>query len=385
MSLLTRIFNRDAEPSPEQRSISVSEPAAVTLFGGVPALSGVTVSEASVMGLSAVAACVDLLSTAIAQLPMRTVVTKPDGTTQRSVSWLDNPGGADGPTPFEFVEDMIVSLALRGNWYGLKIFGGAGQILWLQPIPASCVSIEVKNNRKIYRVSLENGKTVELTDNEIVHIRGRSLDGIRGVSLITLARQSLGTAIAGESVAGRFFKNGMSASAIVTPTEDELNPEDVEAMRANLANMAGGEVNAGSIAVLSRGMKVEKWSIDPADAQFLESRRFSVAEIARWFRVPPHMIGDLERSTSWGTGIDSQTIQFQRFVLQPWTARIEARLGRLLPPGLKVEFDYRQLIAGSPKEEIELLVKQAGQAILTVDEARAILNLPPMPEQPIPA
>jgi HK97 family phage portal protein len=176
----------------------------------------------------------------------------------------------------------------------------------------------------------------------------------------------------------------MISSAIVSPNED-LTPEETEAVRDALSHMAAGEANAGSIAVLSKGMKADRWSVNPVDAQFLESRSFSVTEVCRWFRIPPHMVQETAKSTSWGTGIDSQTVQFQRFVLQGWTSRIESRLSRLLPEGQKLEFDYRQLLAGSPSEEIELLMKQTGgQPILMVDEARAMQNRGPMPKPAIP-
>lgn len=383
------MFTRSSDPPAEQRSISLADPGAVSLFSGMPSLSGVSVTETSAMGLSAVYACVQLLSGTIATLPMRTVLTKPDGGTERSTSFLDDPADpgdpknpghpADpgSPNAFEWAEDLMLSLLLRGNYFALKIRGGAGQLLALQAIPPSCVGIDVKNGRKVYRVQLDNGGTKDLTDYDILHIRGMSLDGIRGVSPITIARQSLGTAIAGERSAARLFSNGALMSAIVTPTE-MLSPEDQEKTRDALSRMVGGESNAGSIVVLNKGFNISQWSVDPVDAQFLESRKFSVAEIARWFRVPPHMVGDVERSTSWGSGLEEQVLGFQRFVLQPWTSRIEAALSRLLSPGLKVEFDYRQLIAGSPADEIDLLIAQAGGPFRTVNEVRAIQNLPPI-------
>ncbi|ORA51852.1 phage portal protein [Mycolicibacterium celeriflavum] len=365
---------------PETRDWSIADPFAAHLFGGGPALSGVSVTEQSAMGLSAVYRCVQLLSGTIATLPLRTVHTDADGTTRRVSSWLDNPAGPDGPTAHEFIEGLMVALLLRGNFHALKVFNGAGVLHSLQPLPSQCVGIDIKNGRKVYRVQLENGTSKELTDREILHIPGLSLDGVRGVSPISIARQSLGTAIAGERSAGRLFHNGALMSAIVTPTED-LTSDEAEVVRDTLDRVVGGERNAGSMAVFSKALNVSQWSVDPVNAQFLESRKFSTSEVARWFGVPPHLIGDVERSTSWGSGITEQTLAFQKFTLQQWTSRIEARLSRLFDGSRKVEFDFRQLFAGTPDQEIELLMKQTGnQPILTVDEARQILNRPAMPQ-----
>lgn len=384
MSWLSRAFGAPPPPyqPPETRDWSISSPEVFGLLGAVPGLSGVAVNETTAMGLSGVAGCVQLISGIIADLPLRTVKTNDDGSTVRTSSWLDDPAGLNGPTPYEFIEMVVCNLALHGNHYSLKIRGGAGQLLWLQPLPPQSVSIEVKNGQKVYRVQLDNGKSRELTDREILHIPYLSLDGVRGMSQITNARIALGTAIAGERSAARLYKSGLLASAIVTPTE-QLSPDEAQIVRDTLDRMLAGEVNAGAIAVLNKALNVEKWSINPADAQFLESRRFTTSEIARFFNVPPHLIGDVERSTSWGEGINQQTLAFQRYTLRRYTSRIEARLTRLLnetPSNRKAEFDFRGLLAGSPSEEIELLIKQKEAGLLTDDEVRAKLNMPPLPK-----
>jgi HK97 family phage portal protein len=378
LSLFTRLFRVDPPFEPqEQRSISISDPRAAYLFDAMPSLSGVHVSETSVMGLSAVHACVTLLSEVIGGLPLRTIATAADGTVTRSRSWLDNPAGEDGPTGNEFVATLMTSLLLSGNYFALKVRGGATQILWLQSIPSQSVSIDVKGGRKVYKVAMDNGGYREFDDYDILHIPGPSLDGVRGFSPISIARTSLGMSLAGERTAARFFETGFRPSAIITPTE-QISPEEAQEARQTLERMVTGEARAGSLALLSKQFQVNAWAVDPVDAQWLESRQFQLSEVARWFRVPPHMIGDVERSTSWGSGITQQTLGFQRFTLQPWTSRIEARLSRLLPPGIKAEFDYKQLLAGTQAEQIDLLAKQCGGPYLTVNEARQVQNLPPI-------
>ncbi|BBY82285.1 phage portal protein [Mycolicibacterium pulveris] len=381
MSLFSRLFRAPDPPyePPETRNWSISDPQIVTLFGGAPSLAGVSVNDRSALGLSAVYRCVSLISGSIASLPLRTVVTNPDGTTQRATSWLDDPAGPDGVTGFEWVEFLMVSLLLHGNAYFFQQRGGALQLLGLQPIPPQCVGVEVKNGRKLYRVQLDNGQTQQFSDREIVHIPGISLDGCTGVSPIQIAKNSLGQAIATERSATRLFQNGLLASAIVTP-EDTLTEDEATAVKEALDRKSGGETNAGGISVINRKLKVTPWSIDPEAAQFLESRAFAVDEVSRWFGIPPHLLGQTEKQTSFGAGLSEQNRGYAKYTLEPWTRRIEARLTRLLPEGRKAEFDFRSLVSPDPETEINLLIKQTDAGLLTKAEARAILNRPPLPE-----
>jgi len=381
LSLFTRWFAPPPpfEP-PETRNWSISDPQLITLFGGAPSLAGVSVNDRSAMGLSAVYRCVSLISGSIASLPLRTVVTGADGVTQRAPSWLDDPCPG-GFTSFEFVEYLLVSLLLHGNFFGLKIFGGAGQLLGLQPLPPQCVGLELKNGRKLFKVQLENGQTQQFTDHEIVHIPGLSLDGVTGVSPISIAKNSLGAAIAGERTAARLYSNGLLASAIITP-EDQLTDEESAAIKQAMTSRMAGEAHAHEPMVVNRRFKVTPWSVNPVDAQFIESRAFSVDEISRWFGIPPHLLGQTEKQTSFGAGLSEQNRGYAKYTLEPWTRRIEARLTRLLPPDRKAEFDFRSLVSPDPETEINLLIAQVEAGLLTNAEARAILNRAPLPEAP---
>ncbi|SHU12613.1 phage portal protein, HK97 family [Mycobacteroides abscessus subsp. abscessus] len=382
MSFLTRWFTPPPpyEP-PETRNWSIGDPQVVTLFDGVPSLAGVSVTDRSAMGLSAVYRCVSLISGSIASLPLRTVVTDSSGVTQRTASWLDDPAGPAGVTSFEFVEYMLVSLLLHGNFYGLKIFGGADQILGLQPLPPQCVGVEVKNGHKLYRVQLENGQSQQFTDREMVHIPGLSLDGVTGVSPITIARNSIGAAIQAERTAARLYSNGLLASAIITP-EDELSDEQAVEIKNAMTSRMAGEAHAHEPMVVNRRFKVTPWSVNPVDAQFIESRAFAVDEVARWFGIPPHLLGQTEKQTSFGAGLSEQNRGYAKYTLEPWTRRIEARLTRLLPPNRKAEFDFRSLVSPDPETEINLLIAQVEAGLLTNPEARAILNRAPLADTP---
>jgi HK97 family phage portal protein len=379
--MLTRLFRTPNPPyePPEERSISIADPAIVSLLGGTPSLTGVSVNENAVLGLSAVFRAVNLIAGGIATLPLRTVQQQ-NGITETVPSWLDNPYG--GLTKFELIETSLLHLLLWGNAYLAHIYGGAGQLLGVSPVHPSAVGIDVDDNgNKSYRVSLANGKTQVFTDTTMTHIKGLSTDGIRGLSPLTLARNgAFGTGLAADRTAARLFGNGMLASAIAT-VEEQLPEEDAKVIKDGLDRRLAGESNAGQIAFINRNVKITPWQMKPEDAQWLQSREFQVEEIARIYGVPATLIGLSDKQSSWGTGIAEMHRAMAQWTFKPWTTRFEQRLSILLPPNRKAEFDYRSLLAPDPKTEIEMLMLQVGGVpILTVNEARAISNLPPLPE-----
>ena len=379
--MLSRIFTRNADPPAEveHRQLSIADPNLITLFGASPSLTGVSVSETSALGLSAVFRAVSLIAGGIATLPLRTVQDR-DGITERVPSWLDNPAG--GLTRFELVETTLLHLLLHGNAFLAHIYGGAGQLGGLSPIHPQAVGIDVdKAGTKTYRVTLSDNTTRLFTDQTMTHVKGLSTDGVRGLSPLTLARSgAFGTAIAADRSAARLFGNGALMSAIVTPEED-MSPEEAETIKESLSRRVSGEANAGEIAVINRRLKISPWSLSNEDAQWLQSREFQVEEIARIYGVPATLIGLSDKQSSWGTGIAEMHRAMAQWTFKPWTSRIEARLTPLLP-GRKAEFDYRGLLAPDPATEIKLLIDQVAAGLLSNSEARAILNRAPLPQEP---
>lgn len=370
------------EPPADERSVSIADPAAFALLGGSTTLAGVTVNETSALGLSAVYRSVALIAGTIATLPLRTIQDGPDGTRSRVPSWLDSPGGPTGLTPYEWTETVLAHLLLHGNAYCALIFGGAGQVLGLQPIHPSAVSVEqLRDGTKFYRVTLSDGKTQNFDDRTMVHIPALSTDGVKGLSPLTLARQSFATSIAGERSAARLFKDGALMSAIAV-VDEELDEETAKTIKEGLDRKAAGEANAGQIALINRKVNIHPWSVSPVDAQWLESRAFQIEEVARWYGVPPHLLAQTDKQTSWGTGVSEQNRGLARYNLELWTTRIQQRLTRLLnapmPTGRKAEFDYTAFVQPDPETEIRLLLEQVKGGLLTVNEARKIRNLPPI-------
>lgn len=279
MSFLKRVFSAPDPPyePPDTRSWSIADPAAVTLFGGQPSLAGVSVTEQSALGLAVVWRCVSIIAGGIATLPLRAV--RDNGTvTERAESWLDNPAGGLGR--FELVETTLAHLLLNGNAFLAHIYGGAGQLLGVSPIHPQAVTIDVnKQGSKIYKVSLNDGTTQSFTDQTMTHIKGLSLDGIRGLSVLQLARNgAFGVGLAADRSAASQFGNGMRASAIAS-FEDEQTEEDAKVIQQGLDRALTGEANSGRIALLNRKISVHPWQPTNADMQMLESREYQKSEL----------------------------------------------------------------------------------------------------------
>lgn len=371
----------------EERSYSIADPATAELLGmGLPNLAGVAVNEYSTLGLSAVYRAVSLISGSIATLPMRTIEAQ-GGRTERVPSWLDTPGGPDGLTAFEWKETVLAHLLLHGNAFCAHVYGGAGQLVGVQPIHPQAVSVYWHPvGGKTFKVTLNDGTVREFDQNTMTHIPALSTDGIRGLSPIQVARNSFGTSIAGERSAARMFANGALVSGIVTP-EDDMTEADAKTIKESLRAKMQGESNAGDIAVINRKLKFTPWSMNANDAQWLESRQFQVEEVARWYGVPVHLLAQTDKQTSWGTGVSEQNRGLARYTLTSWTTRMEERLTRLLPIGRNCQFDYTQFVQPDPETEIKLLIDQVNAGLLTKDEAREIRNMPPLPDasaSPVP-
>lgn len=353
------------------------------VFSSAPSLTGVQVSEDSVLGLAAVWRCVSIIAGGIATLPLRAIQQQGD-ITQRVPSWLDKPGG--GLTKFELIETTLLHLLLHGNAflahiYGQPVYGGLGLLLGVSPIHPLAVGIDVdRNGMKTYKVTLNDGTVQTFDDTTMTHIKHMSVDGIRGLSPLILAKNgAFGTALAADRSAGQMFGSGMLASAIAT-FDEEVNEEDAKVIKEGMERTLAGMPNAGQIAFINRKVSMHPWQLSNEDAQWLESRTYQKSEIATIFGVPDTLVGLSNKQSSWGTGIAEMHRAMAQWTFKLWTSRIEGRLSLLLPIDHKAEFDYKGLLAPDPQTEIDLLIKQVEAGLLSHDEARAILNRPPLPE-----
>ena len=387
--LADRWFGRSSSPAQEERSLhSIGDPATAFILGGYATPGVPAVSEQRAMTLSAVYRATSIVAGSIAGLPMRTMQGIGDGRSEISASFLDTPGAASAAggvrlTPFEWKELVSIHLLLQGNAFLQHIRNGAGQLVALNPIHPLNVGVEWEPSAyggKLFKVQQDTGKPLELDANNITQIMGQSFDGLRGMSVVTLARLSLAISMAGDKATHKQFKNGAMISALITPeSEMKISKDEAEKMQAELSAAIGGVENAGGLAFVSKSLRVNPWMLSPTDAQFLESRTFQIDEVGRWFGVPPHLLGLAEKSTSWGQGIAEQNRGLSRYTLSPWTNRIQERLATLLPPNKWVEFDYKTFVKPSPEDEIRLIIEQLNSGLLTPNEARELLNRGPLP------
>lgn len=384
-----------SDPRVETRSnLSIGDPALAEFFNlGGTVLAGVEVNERSTLGLTAVYRAVSIIAGTVAGLPLRSLRTNTAGDRERVDSFLDNPSGPGGAyTQFEWLELTMVHLLLHGNAFLRHVYNGGGAITGLDPLLPSAVTVRRITTadelaayggpdgyfRKWFVISLADGSTLDLTEAEVTHIPALGTDGVRGVSPIEFHRQAFGTGIAGDRAAARLFGSGLLMSGLVSG-EDGLAKEDAEEAVAQLKAKMAGANHAGDITFVNAQLKFTPWTIPPVDAQFIESRVHQIEEVARIFGVPPHLLGQTEKQTSWGTGVAEQNRGLSTFTLKPWTSRIEQRLSRLLTRPVMAEFDYSGLLQPSPEVEIPLLLSQVTGGLLTLDEARRIRNLPPLP------
>jgi len=362
-----------------RNTMSISDPKLIEYFNLSQNYAGVQVSEHSALGLSAVYRSCALISGTIAGLPLRTL-RDVEGTRTRINSFLDDPGAADGLQPFNWRETVLLHLLLHGNAYLQHRYNGAGAIAGLRPVHPLAVTPEWADvpGGKRFKATFIDGTRKDFDARTMTQVMGMSLDGLAGLSPISIARNGLGTAIAADRAAAKMFATGALHSGMVTPEED-VTEDEAKTIKASLNAKVSGWENAGEIAVVNRRLKFTPWTMSMEDAQFLESRAFQIEEIARWYGVPPHLLMQTEKQTSWGTGVAEQNRGLSRFTLSPYTARIEQALSGLLRPSKFVEFDYAGLLKPAPEQEIPLLISQVEAGLMTVNEFRKFRGMDPVP------
>ena len=330
MGIFSGLFK--SRDKPENRTAGSS----YTFFMG-GTTSGKTVTEQSAMQMTAVYSCVRILSEAVAGLPLHLYRYKEDGGKEKA---LDHPLYRllhDEPNPemssFVFRETLMTHLLLWGNAYAQVIRNGKGEVIALYPLMPNKMSVDRDENGRLYytyyRGSDEAIKSrdfaVTLQPSDVLHIPGLGFDGLVGYSPIAMAKNAIGMAIACEEYGAKFFANGAAPSGVL---EHPGTIKDPQRVRESWQSTFGGSGNANKIAVLEEGMKYTPIGISPEQAQFLETRKFQINEIARIFRIPPHMVGDLEKSSF--SNIEQQSLEFVKYTLDPWVTRWEQSIQRTL-------------------------------------------------------
>lgn len=352
-------------------------------FFGLGTTSGETVTIESSLQLDAVWACVNLIRNAVIMLPC--IVYKEDGVTVATDSDLygllhDMPNMDD--TASDFWAMAALCLCLDGNFFAEKKMNGT-KLVALNPLPPLDVNVcrDSRNNR--YYEVVENGKKRRIPEDKMFHVRGAVLPGCdRGMSPIGVVRNTVGNALAGERVAGRMFANGFQVSGLLS-ADQLLKPEQRKQLSETLQQFAGSD-RAGKVAVLEAGLKYQQLTINPQDAQMLETRQYSVEQICRIFGVPPVMIGHAANgTTTWGSGIEQLILQFIKTCIGPMVKSIESAIYRdLLDANTRkttsAKFGMEGILRGDSAARSEFLSKMVGSGTYTVNEARAYENKAPV-------
>lgn len=361
----------------ERQEWSIGDPAFASWLLG-PTVAGVTVSEYNALSVPAIYQAVSVIAGVMGTLPLKSYRTV-SGVRKQVSTFMDNPHPL--MTPTEWTRLVVCHYVFRGNVYLLNLYGGAGQVVGLQPIHPGCVDVTITNGVKIFRVTIDS-QTREYTEADITHIQNVSLDGIRGIDPLVTLRNSIGTSIAGDKAAAKMFQNGAIIAGIVT-TEEDVDGDEAKIIKQDLDNRLSGVSNASAWAFVNRSLKFTPWATSNVDGQWLESRQFQIEEVARIFNLPKEMLSATGAS-SWGTGLISLVQNFQKFNLRPIAVSIEQRCSRHLSTNTHCEYEFAALFQGTPAEEIQMLIQQVESGLITVNEARAIRNMPPLEAQPTP-
>ena len=386
MGILSGIFK--ARDKPENRTAG----SAYTFYMG-GSTSGKNVTERSAMQMTAVYSCVRILAEAVAGLPLHLYRYNADGGKEKAI---DHPLYRllhDEPNPemssFVFRETLMTHLLLWGNAYAQVIRNGKNEVVALYPLMPNKMSVDRDENGQLYYTyyrgsdeAIKNKEfAVTLQPSDVLHIPGLGFDGLVGYSPIAMAKNAIGMAIACEEYGAKFFANGATPGGVL---EHPGTIKDPQRVRESWQAAFGGSANANKVAVLEEGMKYTPISISPEQAQFLETRKFQINEIARIFRVPPHMVGDLEKSSF--SNIEQQSLEFVKYTLDPWVIRWEQSIMRALLSNTEkkdyfVKFNLEGLLRGDYQSRMNGYAIGRQNGWMSANDIRELENLDRIPAE----
>lgn len=356
-----------------------------TGYSGAGSITGINMTTDAALGIVAVFAAVRVLSEDVASLPLHIYRTLPGGGKERAV---DHPTYAvlhDSPNPemtaMVWRETMVGHLLTWGNCYSEKVFNGTGQVVQLWPLRVDRMDPRrADTGRREYRYTLPNGELVVLPPEKVFHVPAFGFDGLVGYSPIAKARRALEVAMAAEEFGGRFFANDARPGVVLSHPRT-LSPKARENLEKSWSANHQGLTNAQRSAVLEEGITVTEIGVPPEDAQFLETRRFGIEEVARLYRLAPHKIGELSRATY--SNIEEQNIDHVTSAIRGWCVRIEQQAKLDLFPGLPgyfAEHLLEGLLRGKTLERYQAYAIARQWGWLNADEIRDRENMNPEPD-----
>ena len=340
--------------------------------------SGKSVNEKTALQTTAVYACVRILAETIASLPLHTYRYSTGGKEKamnHPLYYLLHSEPNPEMTSFVFRETLMGHLLLWGNAYAQIIRDGRGRVLGLYPLLPSKMLVSRTDQGILFYQYEKDGRTYLLPNAEVLHIPGLGFDGLVGYSPIAMAKNAIGMAIATEEYGAKFFANGASPGGVL---EHPGVVKDPGKIRESWNAVYQGSGNAHRVAVLEEGMKFQPIGIPPEQAQFLETRKYQLNEIARIFRIPPHMIGDLEKSSF--SNIEQQSLEFVMYTLDPWVIRWEQAISRALFSDSEkrqyfVKFNVDGLLRGDYQSRMNGYAVGRQNGWLSANDIRELENL----------
>ena len=362
------------------------------LFGRTT--SGKPVNERTAMQTTAVYACVRILAEAVASLPLHVYEYQDDGGKKlvhdHPLYYLLHDEPNPEMTSFVFRETLMSHLLIWGNAYAQIIRNGAGRVLGLYPLLPDKMEVQRDDKGNIYYVYSRNSDenpmfkeygNIKLKAEDVLHIPGLGFDGLIGYSPIAMAKNAVGMTLACEEYGASFFANGANPGGVLEHPGVLKDPSKV---RESWNSVYRGVSNAHKIAVLEEGMKYQQIGIPPEEAQFLETRKFQINEIARLYRIPPHMVGDLDKSSF--SNIEQQSLEFVKYTLDPWVIRWEQSLQRsLLLPGEKgkyfIKLNVDGLLRGDYQSRMNGYAVGRQNGWFSANDIREMENMNPIPDE----
>jgi HK97 family phage portal protein len=376
--ILNRFFKSRDKPIKNYLIGSVYE----FFFGSTS--SGKKVNERTAMQTTAVYACVRILAETIASLPLHTYKYTKDGkekATEHQLYYLLHDEPNPEMTSFVFRETLMSHLLLWGNAYAQIIRDGRGQVVALYPLLPDKMRVDRNTSGELYYEYHSDKGVYIFNKGDVLHIPGLGFDGLIGYSPIAMAKNAIGMAMATEEYGASFFANGANPGGVL---EHPGVVKDPKKIRDSWNQVYQGSSNAHRIAVLEEGMKFQQIGIPPEQAQFLETRKFQINEIARLFRIPPHMVGDLEKSSF--SNIEQQSLEFVKYTLDPWVIRWEMSMQKaLLLPSEKRTYFIKLNVDGLLRGDYQS--RMTGYSIgrqngwLSSNDIRELENMNSIPEE----
>ena len=360
-------------------------------FGGSSA--GKPVNERTAMQMTAVYACVRILAESVASLPLHVYRRGERGNRIKAedmpLFFLLHDEPNPEMTSFIFRETLMTHLLLWGNAYAQVLRNGKGEVAALYPLLPGKMSVERDERGQLFYRYTRNdaepptmeGNSVILFPENVLHIPGLGFDGLVGYSPISMTRNAIGLAMAAEEYGSKFFANGAAPAGVL---EHPGVIKDVTKLRDSWNSTFGGSANAGKIGILEEGMHFHPIAMSPQDSQLIETRRYQLDEIARIFRIPPHMIGDLEKSSF--NNIEQQGLEFVKYTLDPWVCRWEAALSKALLSReerrqYEIRFNVDGLLRGDYKSRMEGYAVGINNGFMCPNDARRLENMDLIPPE----